>query len=238
MEKRMVIMGATSGIGRKVAELYIGRGWRVGVAGRRVHLLEELKRMNPDRVEYEPVDVTGTCSEESLLRLIERLGGMDVYFHCSGIGHQNMNLDADTELATVQTNSIGFTRMVGAAFRYFAEKGTGHIAVVSSIAGTKGLGVAPAYSATKRFQNIYIQSLAQLARMKHYDISFTDTSRICGYRPAVGQPALPFHDETREGSLRNSESNKLQTQESCHKPEIRAAYFPVVHDSRLYLGTS
>ena len=47
MEKRMVIMGATSGIGRKVAELYIGRGWRVGVAGRRVHLLEELKRMNP-----------------------------------------------------------------------------------------------------------------------------------------------------------------------------------------------
>ena len=39
MEKRMVIMGATSGIGRKVAELYIGRGWRVGVAGRRVHLL-------------------------------------------------------------------------------------------------------------------------------------------------------------------------------------------------------
>lgn len=122
MEKRMVIMGATSGIGRKVAELYIGRGWRVGVAGRRVHLLEELKRMNPDRVEYEPVDVTGTCSEESLLRLIERLGGMDVYFHCSGIGHQNMNLDADTELATVQTNSIGFTRMVGAAFRYFHEK--------------------------------------------------------------------------------------------------------------------
>lgn len=60
MEKRMVIMGATSGIGRKVAELYIGRGWRVGVAGRRVHLLEELKRINPDRVEYEPVDVTGT----------------------------------------------------------------------------------------------------------------------------------------------------------------------------------
>ena len=174
MEKRMVIMGATSGIGRKVAELYIGRGWRVGVAGRRVHLLEELKRMNPENVEYEPIDITGTCPEKKLYSLIGRLGGMDIYLHCSGIGHQNMNLDADTELATVQTNSIGFTRMVGAAFRYFAEKGTGHIAVVSSIAGTKGLGVAPAYSATKRFQNIYIQSLAQLARMKHYDISFTD----------------------------------------------------------------
>ena len=71
MEKRMVIMGATSGIGRKVAELYIGRGWRVGVAGRRVHLLEELKRINPDRVEYEPVDVTDTVSK-SVSRIKEK----------------------------------------------------------------------------------------------------------------------------------------------------------------------
>lgn len=174
MEKRMVIMGATSGIGRKVAELYIGRGWRVGVAGRRVHLLEELKRINPDRVEYEPIDITGTCPEKKLYSLIGRLGGMDIYLHCSGIGRQNFGLDIATELATVQTNCTGFARMAGAAFRYFAEKGTGHIAAVTSIAGTKGLGVAPAYSATKRFQNIYIQSLAQLARMKHYDICFTD----------------------------------------------------------------
>lgn len=40
--------------------------------------------------------------------------------------------------------------------------------------GTKGLGVAPAYSATKRFQNTYIEALAQLARMQHLDIHFTD----------------------------------------------------------------
>ena len=232
-------MGATSGIGRKVAELYIGRGWRVGVAGRRVHLLEELKRMNHDRVEYEPVDVTGTCPEESLLRLIERLGGMDVYFHCSGIGRQNMNLDADTELATVQTNSIGFTRMVRSRVQVFCRKRHRPHSRCLVHSRDKRPRCCPCLLRDETLsEHIYPKPCpARPHEALRYKL-YRHTSRICGYRPAVGQPALPFHDETREGSLRNSESNKLQTQESCHKPEIRAAYFPVVHDSRLYLGTS
>ncbi|WP_337658264.1 SDR family NAD(P)-dependent oxidoreductase, partial [Alistipes sp.] len=68
----------------------------------------------------------------------------------------------------------GFVRMVTAAFGYFRSHGGGRIAVISSIAGTKGLGSAPAYSATKRMQNTYIDALAQLARMEGYDIRFTD----------------------------------------------------------------
>ena len=101
-------------------------------------------------------------------------GGMDMYFHSSGIGYQNARLDADIELNTLETNGTGFTRLVGTAFRYFKEKGIGHIAVISSIAGTKGLGVAPAYSATKRFQNTYIDALEQLAGMQKLNIHFTD----------------------------------------------------------------
>jgi len=109
-----------------------------------------------------------------LLELVERIGGMDLYFHASGIGHQNRELAENTELQTVETNGLGFTRMVGMAFRYMADNGGGHIAVISSIAGTKGLGPAPAYSATKAFQNVYIQSLEQLANARHLNIQFTD----------------------------------------------------------------
>ena len=64
--------------------------------------------------------------------------------------------------------------MTTAAYGYFAAHGGGRIAVVSSIAGTRGLGVAAAYSASKRFQNTYIDSLAQLARMQGSKIRFTD----------------------------------------------------------------
>ena len=46
--------------------------------------------------------------------------------------------------------------------------------MISSIAGTKGLGIAPAYSATKRMQNTYIDALDQLSRMNKSEICFTD----------------------------------------------------------------
>ena len=65
--------------------------------------------------------------------------------------------------------------MVDTAFNWLANHGgKGHIAVISSIAGVKGLGMAPSYSATKAFQNKYIEALQQLAHMRHLDITFTD----------------------------------------------------------------
>lgn len=171
---RIVIVGATSGIGRKVAELYVSKGWYVGIAGRRTDLLEEIRSMCPERVVCERIDVNSTDSPQCLSRLMENLGGMDVYLHCSGVGHQNRMLEPGIESATISTNCDGFVRMIDAAFAYFRSAGHGHIAAISSIAGTRGLGAAPAYSASKKFQNIYLQSLSQLAHMEHLDISFTD----------------------------------------------------------------
>ena len=83
--------------------------------------------------------------------------------------------EIEVEVETVRTNALGFTRMVDAAYNYFKiNKQRGQIAVVSSIAGTKGLGVSPSYSATKRYNYIYLDCLEQLARMQKVDISFTD----------------------------------------------------------------
>lgn len=172
--KRAVIMGATSGLGYEVALLLLSDGWKLGLAGRREENLRELQSEFPEQVCIKAIDVKDSNSDKALLALIDELGGMDIYFHSSGIGYQNAKLDADIELNTLETNGTGFTRMVGAAFRYFRDKDKGHIAVISSIAGTKGLGIAPAYSATKRFQNTYIDALEQLASMKKLDIRFTD----------------------------------------------------------------
>lgn len=172
--KRAVIMGATSGLGYEVARLLLADGWKLGVAGRREENLRKLQSEFPEQVCIKAIDVKDSNSDKALLALIDELGGMDMYFHSSGIGYQNAKLDADIELNTLETNGTGFTRLVGTAFRYFKEKGKGHIAVISSIAGTKGLGIAPAYSATKRFQNTYIDALEQLAGMQKLNIRFTD----------------------------------------------------------------
>lgn len=167
--KRAIVVGASSGIGLEVAKLLMAQGWKVGVAARRIEQMKDLGAAAVERI-----DVTTDDATEGLLRLISKLGGMDLYFHASGIGKQNRELTADIELATLQTNGVGFTRMIGEAYRYFVKQGSGHIAAITSIAGTKGLGPAPSYSATKAMQNVYLQALEQQARSRGLDIVFTD----------------------------------------------------------------
>ena len=172
--KNAIIIGASSGIGKEVTKLLLADGWRLGIAARRVELLEEIKNISPSKVEIQAIDVTSEDAPQALYELIEKVGGVDLFFYASGVGNQNMELAPDIEMKTVATNGMGFTRMIGAAYRYMAEHGGGHIAVISSIAGTKGLGAAPSYSATKAFQNTYIQSLEQQSRMRELNITFTD----------------------------------------------------------------
>lgn len=163
-----IVMGATSGIGYEVALALARQGWRVGVAGRREDILKKMVEETAGIVAYEVIDVTVPQATDALHRLIGKMGGMGLYFHSSGIGYQNTDLDADKELRTIETNCLGMARLVGAAFRYFEQhpETEGQIAVISSIARTRGLGAAPAYSASKRFTSHYMESLCQLKRIK------------------------------------------------------------------------
>lgn len=172
--RKAIIVGASSGIGLEVAKLLIADGWYLGLAARREEPLQALKSTAPERIEVMPIDVTKPEAEKQLMQLIEKLGGLDLYFHASGIGKQNRTLESDIELQTMETNAVGFTRMIGTAYRYFAEKGEGHIVAITSIAGTKGLGPAPSYSATKALQATYLQALEQQAHQRGQNIRFTD----------------------------------------------------------------
>ena len=169
MSKKAIVIGASSGIGQEVAKLLIQQGWTVGVAARRVERMQDL-----GAAAIEQIDVTTEDAISGLTTLISKIDGMNLFFYASGIGKQNRNLKEDIELATMLTNGVGFTRMIGAAYRYFASHGGGHIAAITSIGGTKGLGPAPAYSATKAMQNTYLQALEQLANSQKLKIRFTD----------------------------------------------------------------
>lgn len=173
--KRAIIIGASSGMGKEVSKLLLADGWQIGIAARRTEALEALIAIQPDAVTTATIDVMADDAPQRLEQLITDNGGMDLFFLASGIGKQNPNLDSEIELRTVATNGMGFTHMMDTAFNWLANHGgKGHIAVISSIAGVKGLGMAPSYSATKAFQNKYIEALQQLAHMRHLDITFTD----------------------------------------------------------------
>ena len=194
MKKRAIVMGATSGIGQEVARLLAANGYEVGIAGRREERLVQMAQATPGIVTHRQIDVTKEDAPTELYKLIEELGGMDLYFHSSGIGWENVALDADKELKTVETNGVGFVRMVSAAYNWFAEQRAdeakqraegdeqragdkerkARIACITSIARTRGLGASPAYSATKRMQAHYLECLSQQARMRHLNIGITD----------------------------------------------------------------
>ena len=175
IKNRIVIVGASSGMGQRCAEIFAQKGYKVAVAARREEQLKNLQAKYPDNVVYSVIDITKDDAADRLNALIDKNDGMDIYFHASGIGFHNGELDFDKEVSTLEVNAVGFTRMIVTAFNYFKENNIhGHISCITSIAGTKGLGAAPSYSATKRFQNTYIESLEQLSRMDKLSISFTD----------------------------------------------------------------
>lgn len=173
--KSILIMGASSGIGKACAKIFIEKGYTVGIAARRKEKLEELQQLAPTRVFAKAIDITTANAANQINELIEEMGGIDIYFHVSGIGKVNPELEPTIELETVRTNGEGWMRCIVNAYNYLKQrKGEGQIAVISSVAGTKGLGPGPAYSATKRMQNTYIQALAQKAHTDDVNISFTD----------------------------------------------------------------
>lgn len=173
--KRIIIMGATSGIGLAVAEKLARSGHRVGVAGRKIEILAALQKKFPENVVWEEIDITHENAPVLLYKLIKKLGGMDTYFHVAGIGYENKYLSEKEEIATVETNVVGFTRMLDAAFVYFRDnKQPGHIAAVTSVAGTRGIGEIASYSASKSFGQTYLEALEQLAHLQGLQIKFTD----------------------------------------------------------------
>ena len=179
--RSVIVIGATSGIGRAVVERLANEGVRVGIAGRREERLIELQqRFGKELISYRVMDVTEDSATAALDELIAEVGAPDALLYASGIGKQNPTLNEAIELRTVETNCAGMVRIVDHFINYvkreptYNKKHKAHIAVITSVAGTMGMGPAPAYSATKSMQSAYLVALAQHARMQRIPLSVGD----------------------------------------------------------------
>lgn len=158
--KTVWIIGATSGIGHVLAQLFAAAGSRVFASGRRVHLLENLQQEFPETLDVFAHDVNVNAATDTVLeKIMGRTESLDLIVHCSGIGEENPPLEWETEAATLQTNVLAATYIYGLAFKLFSRQGHGHLAAISSIAALRGNRHAPAYFASKAFQVNYLESL-------------------------------------------------------------------------------
>lgn len=170
----MIIIGASSGIGRELAIQYAALGWKVGISGRRIDLLQDICRLNPAQLQYECFDATGPDNIHGLTRLLNQLGGADLVIYCAGYGGTSEQFEQVIEQRTFEVNARGFLDLVIHSFHYFQQKGSGQIAVISSVAGIRGNSFAPAYSATKAFVSVYAEGLNLKAHRLGLDIVVSD----------------------------------------------------------------
>ena len=156
------IPGATSGIGRGLAERFADAGNNVIVAGRRQHLVEEIVASH-DNIEGFPLDVTDQRSVEAAVSTIKTaFPETNVLVTVAGIMRPEDVHAASflpTAEATVATNLLGPIRLIGALTEFLAAKDDAAILTVSSGLAFVPLPITPTYNATKAAMHSFTESL-------------------------------------------------------------------------------
>jgi short-subunit dehydrogenase len=174
MSKRVIIIGASVGIGKSLAEVYIRNGYQVGLTSRRIELLDALKTLYPSNAIFiQQMDVSDVpTARQQLTNLIATMGGVDIIVLNAGVGIPKATFEE--QLYTIDINARGFMGLADAAYTYFATTGGGQIAGVSSLAALRGSGAVPEYHASKAFISNYMEGLQLRAWNRKQQIFVTD----------------------------------------------------------------
>jgi short-subunit dehydrogenase len=174
MAYKVIIIGATSGIGEELAKIYANQGCKVGISGRRQELLDSLQQQFPDNITTECFDVTGNENTKHVDNLIQKLGGLDLLIYNSGYAQLFSSLRWEIEKQTTLVNVNGFVEIVNFGLNYFLKQKKGQIAVTSSIASIRGNSLTPAYNASKAYVSSYMEGLSIKMYKQKLPIYLTD----------------------------------------------------------------
>jgi len=174
-QKKALIMGASSGIGKELAKILSGKGYIVGRAARRIDLLNELQKALPNKTFIKQIDISKAQDAELQFKeMITEMGGVDLVVISSGYGDLNSKLKWPIEKETIDVNVTGFALIAGISMRHFMERGSGHLVGISSIAALRGQRSAPSYAASKAFVSNYLEGLRHIAIKSGKPIFVTD----------------------------------------------------------------
>ena len=173
--KTIIIIGATSGIGKALFENYAKDGNRLGIVGRRTNLLDKLRCQHPSNTYTATADITKQDEiEQAVQSLHKELGSIDLAIVCASTGDLNPSLDYDMERPAIDTNVTGWTFVIDTLYHIFEQQGHGHLVAITSVGGLRGEPMSPAYSATKAYQINYMEALRKKAFKANGKIIVTD----------------------------------------------------------------
>ena len=164
MTKKIWITGASSGIGKQLAIKFAKEGWQVAASARRENLLKDLNNLNPNIHSF-PLDVKNENGAKNIFQnIIEKFKTIDISVFCTGIHdpESEKHLNSKKIREIMETNFFGTLNCIMAVDTYFRERKNGHISIVSSVAGYRGLPAASGYCASK-------SALTSLAESLYFD---------------------------------------------------------------------
>ena len=164
MNGKVWITGASSGIGKALAIKFANEDWQVVASARRENLLQELNNDNPNIHSF-PLDVTdGSLCKKVFNNIVEKYQTIDICVFCTGIHdpQSEKKITAEKIREIMEVNFFGTLNCIMAVNNYFREKQSGHISIVSSVAGYRGFPAASGYCASKA-------ALTSLAESLYFD---------------------------------------------------------------------
>lgn len=145
------LVGASTGIGRATAELLHARGAKVVVSARSAPAIEAFVQQHPGSLAL-PLDVTDQeALHAAAQRIVERFGRIDLVVYCAGYykAMRATQFDLDQMLRHQQVNYVGALHTLDAVLPLLLKQKCGHISLVASVAGYRGLPNSLAYGPTK-----------------------------------------------------------------------------------------
>jgi NADP-dependent 3-hydroxy acid dehydrogenase YdfG len=185
---RVIVVGASSGIGEAIVRRLAASGAQVAALARRQDRLEALVAGYPGKVRAYVHDVEDTDSIPALWEKISgELGGVDTLVYATGvmptIVEGEFSFEKDRQMIVV--NLLGAMAWMNLAAAYFQAAKEGTIVGISSIAGERGRRGNPAYCTSKAAFTTYLESLRN--RTSRYGVNvvtikpgFVDTAMTAG----------------------------------------------------------
>ncbi len=159
-QKKIWITGASSGIGKAVAEKFALEGWKVAVSARRKEVLDEMTKTQ--NIFSYPLDVTNEDQINSVFqKILNDFGELDLCLFSSGTydPKNEQKIDPDKIKNVIKVNFFGVVDCVKTVEDYFKKRKSGHISIVSSIAGYRGLPNSSGYGPSKAALTNFCESI-------------------------------------------------------------------------------
>ena len=149
-QKKIWITGASSGIGKALAEKFALEGWKVAVSARRKEILDNMA-INKNISSY-PLDVTNQDQVNNIFsKVINDFGDLDICVFSSGTYDPKLEQEINIKQNkfVMETNFFGVLYCIKSVEKYFKAKKNGHISIVSSVAAYRGLPNSSGYGPSK-----------------------------------------------------------------------------------------